>query len=243
MPRLLPRDFTLVKANGRVSLSGHHRRRPSPRRSPRWPRCAGSEWSLRYAFVLFVIATVCAIRLPAEVDSSEGEGQMVLRGARRAARRGAAGGARGSPARSRSRCAPTAGPLVPQRVPADVRGVPAARPRRAARTARSARGDDRHRGRRRRPGQRVIGILAASMLQADHPGHGRRAGAGRRRAAALAGRAVLRRLDAGAARAGGRAGAGAREGLPRRHHPARHPHAGAGERVRAAATPPASWRG
>ena len=41
---------------------------------------AGSEWSLRYAFLLFVIATVCAIRLPAAVDSSEGEGVLRMRG-------------------------------------------------------------------------------------------------------------------------------------------------------------------
>jgi hypothetical protein len=39
----------------------------------------GSEWSLRYAFLLFVIATICAIRLPAKVDSSEGEGEMSWR--------------------------------------------------------------------------------------------------------------------------------------------------------------------
>ena len=37
---------------------------PSPRRSPAWRRWPGPEWSLRYAFVLFVIATICAIRLP-----------------------------------------------------------------------------------------------------------------------------------------------------------------------------------
>ena len=39
----------------------------------------GTEWSLRYAFVLFVIATIGAIRLPAAVDSSEGEGEMTWR--------------------------------------------------------------------------------------------------------------------------------------------------------------------
>jgi hypothetical protein len=33
----------------------------------------GPEWSLRYAFAIFVIATVLAIRLPARVDSSQGE--------------------------------------------------------------------------------------------------------------------------------------------------------------------------
>ena len=40
----------------------------------------GSEWSLRYAFLLFVVATICAIRLPGKVDSSEGEGVLRMRG-------------------------------------------------------------------------------------------------------------------------------------------------------------------
>jgi hypothetical protein len=38
----------------------------------------GPEWSLRYAFLLFVVATVLAIKLPARVDSSLGEGTLVL---------------------------------------------------------------------------------------------------------------------------------------------------------------------
>jgi hypothetical protein len=41
---------------------------------------AGPEWVLRYAFALFVAATVAAIRLPPRVDSSEGEEELVLRG-------------------------------------------------------------------------------------------------------------------------------------------------------------------
>ncbi len=40
----------------------------------------GPEWSLRYAFVLFAIATVLAILLPSRVDSSHGEGTMMLTG-------------------------------------------------------------------------------------------------------------------------------------------------------------------
>jgi len=79
VPRLLPRDFTLVKANGRVSLSGIVGASISAPIAA-LAALAGSEWSLRYAFALFVIATICAIRLPAEVDSSEGEGQLTLRG-------------------------------------------------------------------------------------------------------------------------------------------------------------------
>jgi hypothetical protein len=38
----------------------------------------GSEWSLRYAFVLFVIATILAILLPARVDASQGEEALAL---------------------------------------------------------------------------------------------------------------------------------------------------------------------
>lgn len=79
VPRLLPRDFTLVKANGRVSLSGIVGASISAPIAG-LASLAGSEWSLRYAFLLFVIATICAIRLPAAVDSSEGEGEMAWRG-------------------------------------------------------------------------------------------------------------------------------------------------------------------
>lgn len=79
VPRLLPRDFTLVKANGRVSLSGIVGATVSAPIAG-LASLAGSEWSLRYAFLLFVVATICAIRLPAAVDSSEGEGEMAWRG-------------------------------------------------------------------------------------------------------------------------------------------------------------------
>jgi Major Facilitator Superfamily len=79
VPRLLPSGFTLVKANGRVSLSGIVGASISAPIAA-LASLAGSEWSLRYAFVLFVIATVAAIRLPAAVDSSEGEGEMSWRG-------------------------------------------------------------------------------------------------------------------------------------------------------------------
>jgi len=79
VPRLLPRDFTLVKANGRVSLSGIVGASVSAPIAG-LASLIGPEWSLRYATVLFVIATVCAIRLPASVDSSEGEGELSWRG-------------------------------------------------------------------------------------------------------------------------------------------------------------------
>ena len=79
VPRLLPADFTLVKANGRVSMSGIVGVAISAPIAG-LASLAGSEWVLRYAFVLFVIATIAAIRLPARVDSSQGEEELVLRG-------------------------------------------------------------------------------------------------------------------------------------------------------------------
>jgi MFS family permease len=79
VPRLLPRGFTLVKANGRVSLSGIVGAAVSAPIAA-LASLVGTEWSLRYAFALFVVATVCAIRLPASVDSSEGEGELSWRG-------------------------------------------------------------------------------------------------------------------------------------------------------------------
>ncbi|MCW2795312.1 MFS transporter [Nocardioides sp.] len=86
VPRLLPKDFTLVKANGRVSMSGIIGATVSAPIAA-LASLVGPEWSLRYAFVLFVIATVCAVRLPAQVDSSAGEGDLVLRGATEASAR------------------------------------------------------------------------------------------------------------------------------------------------------------
>lgn len=77
VPRLLPEEFTLVKANSRISLTGTAAAALS---APIAIGAAtiGAEWSLRYAFVLFVIGTVLAILLPARVDSSEGEEQVDL---------------------------------------------------------------------------------------------------------------------------------------------------------------------
>ena len=79
VPRLLPRDFTLVKANGRVSMSGIVGVAVSAPIAG-LASLAGAQWELRYAFALFVAATIAAIRLPSRVDSSEGEEEMVLRG-------------------------------------------------------------------------------------------------------------------------------------------------------------------
>src|SRR6478736_4160189 len=78
VPRLLPRDFTLVKANGRVSMAGVVGVGVSAPIAG-LAALAGPEWVLRYAFLLFVAATIAAIRLPPEVDSSAGEGRLSFR--------------------------------------------------------------------------------------------------------------------------------------------------------------------
>ena len=72
VPRLLPEGLTLVTANARTSMAGVVGVVVSA------PLAAGAamigpEWALRYAFLVFVVATVLAIRLPARVDSSQGE--------------------------------------------------------------------------------------------------------------------------------------------------------------------------
>ena len=89
VPRLRPDDLTLVKANGRVSLAGVVGAAASA------PIAGiaiyfGSEWCLRYAFVVFVVGTILAIRLPDKVDSAAGEQSMVMRegATTRAGRRG-----------------------------------------------------------------------------------------------------------------------------------------------------------
>ncbi|WP_395691031.1 MFS transporter [Nocardioides sp.] len=78
VPRLLPDDFTLVKANGRVSMAGMVGVAVSAPLAG-LASLAGPEWVLRYAFLLFVAATIGAVRLPPRVDSSAGEGDLLLR--------------------------------------------------------------------------------------------------------------------------------------------------------------------
>jgi MFS family permease len=72
VPRLLPEGLSLVTANARMSMAGMVGVAVSA------PIAAGAaaigpEWSLRYAFVVFVIATILAVRLPSRVDSTQGE--------------------------------------------------------------------------------------------------------------------------------------------------------------------------
>src|SRR4028118_1831148 len=74
VPRVLPRSFTLVKANSRISLTGTAGAVISAPIAVGLAQL-GSQWTLRYAAALFVVATVLAILLPAAVDSSTGEEQ------------------------------------------------------------------------------------------------------------------------------------------------------------------------
>lgn len=76
-PRLVPPGVTLVKANARISLAGVIGAAVS---APLAGLAAwfGAEWSLRYAFAVFVVATILAIRLPARVDSAAGEVRLEL---------------------------------------------------------------------------------------------------------------------------------------------------------------------
>ncbi len=79
VPRLLPPDLTLVKANARVSLAGVIGAGISAPLAI-GASTLGPQWSLRYGFVVFVLATIWAIRLPDKVDASQGEGELVLTG-------------------------------------------------------------------------------------------------------------------------------------------------------------------
>ena len=72
VPRLVPAEITLVKANGRVALAGVVGASASAPLAglAYW---IGPEWACRYAFLVFIVGTVAALQLPANVDASAGE--------------------------------------------------------------------------------------------------------------------------------------------------------------------------
>jgi len=77
VPRVLPDSLSLVKANSRISLSAVAGAVISA------PLAVGAstfgpQWSLRYAFLVFIGATILAILLPKRVDSSAGEDKPSL---------------------------------------------------------------------------------------------------------------------------------------------------------------------
>ncbi|HKA68109.1 MAG TPA: MFS transporter [Actinomycetes bacterium] len=81
VPRLLPPNVTLVRANARISLAGTISALVAAVLGAGLI-AIGPEWSLRAAFCVFLIGMVLALRLPARVDSSEGEAKPARRGRR-----------------------------------------------------------------------------------------------------------------------------------------------------------------
>jgi MFS family permease len=77
VPRLLPPDLSLVKANSRISLAGVVGAAVSAPMAG-LASTFGSQWTLRYAFVVFAGATILAILLPARADETEGEQEVSL---------------------------------------------------------------------------------------------------------------------------------------------------------------------
>ena len=85
VPRVLPGQLSLVRANSRISLSGVAGAAVSAPLAV-LASTAGAEWSLRYAFAVFVGGTILAILLPAQVDSAAGERDSGLPGVGRRGR-------------------------------------------------------------------------------------------------------------------------------------------------------------
>jgi hypothetical protein len=78
VPRLVPPDLTLVKANSRLSIAaivGAVISGPLATVAS----LVGPEWSLRYAAFVYAAGILLSILLPQRVDSSEGEEQVGLR--------------------------------------------------------------------------------------------------------------------------------------------------------------------
>jgi MFS family permease len=82
VPRVTPPALGLVKANSRISLAGMTGAAVSAPLAV-LASTAGPDWSLRYAFLVFVGGTILAILLPAQVDDARGEGTARLSGTTR----------------------------------------------------------------------------------------------------------------------------------------------------------------
>jgi hypothetical protein len=72
VPRLLPKDVTLVTANSRISLAGLAGATIGAGIAGAFA-AIGPQWSLRWAALVYTIGLVLAIRLPSRVDSPAGE--------------------------------------------------------------------------------------------------------------------------------------------------------------------------
>jgi hypothetical protein len=77
VPRLMPKGGTLVAANSRISLAGIVAATLGAGLAGLLS-LIGPGYSLRAEFVLFAIAVVFSLRLPARVDSTEGETRTTL---------------------------------------------------------------------------------------------------------------------------------------------------------------------
>ncbi|MEU5363267.1 MFS transporter [Streptomyces sp. NPDC005925] len=77
VPRLLPADFSLVKANSRVTLGGLLATGIAAPVGAGLQH-VGARWPLYGAFVLFVLGTVLSFTLPPKVDSAKGEDTALL---------------------------------------------------------------------------------------------------------------------------------------------------------------------
>ncbi|MFC5266601.1 MFS transporter [Kribbella qitaiheensis] len=72
VPRLLPKDVTLVTANSRISLAGLAGATVGAGLAAAFA-AIGPQWSLRWAAVVYTVGLILAIRLPSRVDSPAGE--------------------------------------------------------------------------------------------------------------------------------------------------------------------------
>ncbi|HET7477600.1 MAG TPA: MFS transporter [Dermatophilaceae bacterium] len=77
VPRLLPPQMSLVKANARVSLAGVAGVAVAGPVAGLFTRL-GPQWALRFGFLVFAAGTVIAILLPRVVDSTAGEEEVGL---------------------------------------------------------------------------------------------------------------------------------------------------------------------
>ncbi len=74
VPRVLPDQLTLVKANSRIGLAGIVGASIGAPIAAGLSRI-GPEWSLRAGFLVFVVGTILAILLPSAVDTGRGDGE------------------------------------------------------------------------------------------------------------------------------------------------------------------------